>query len=164
MVVVLDEDLRVRGVRRRPTTGWPGCCRRRGIGPAPAVAHNVGAQLLAVEAGVDDGEPAGVHLGSGAWATVRAARPGADEIAVSMEPITVAERADLVGGAFGLSPRERTVLDQVCSGASTAAAAEALFLSPLTVQDHVKSLFERTGARSRGELVALVVGGTGASG
>lgn len=131
----------------------------------PAVAHNVGAQLLAVEAGVDEHEPVGrVHLGSGAWVTVRAARLGPGEIAVSMEPITAAERADLVARSFGLSPRERTVLAQLCAGASTSAIAVSLHLSPLTVQDHVKSIFERTGTRSRGELVALVVGSLGSPG
>ena len=161
VVVLLDGELRLRGRTTQADDWLSRLLPAQGGRPVvPAVAHNVGAQLLAVEAGVDRADPAGrVHLGAGAWVTVRAARLGPDEIAVSMEPIVAGERTDLVGRAFGLSPRERTVLDHLCSGAPTAAIAAALHLSPLTVQDHVKSVFERTGVRTRGELVALAVGG-----
>ena len=47
--------------------------------PVPAGAYNVAAQLLAVEAGVDDNQPvARVHLAAGRWVTLRAARMGTD--------------------------------------------------------------------------------------
>src|SRR5450759_1828862 len=48
--------------------------------PIPAAAYNVGAQLLAAEAGVDQHPPwARVHLSDGVWLTLRAARLGAPE-------------------------------------------------------------------------------------
>jgi DNA-binding CsgD family transcriptional regulator len=34
-----------------------------------------------------------------------------------------------------------------------------MFLSPRTVQDHLKSIFARTSTRSRRDLVAMVRGG-----
>jgi hypothetical protein len=46
------------------------------------------------------------------------------------------------------------VASLVATGLSTTALAERLFLSPWTVQDHLKSIFDKTGTRSRGELRA----------
>ncbi len=66
--------------------------------PIPASAYNVGAALVAQEAGVPVGEPwARVHLGGGRWVTVRASRLGED-VAVSIEPSTPAERGTWSGG------------------------------------------------------------------
>jgi DNA-binding CsgD family transcriptional regulator len=42
----------------------------------------------------------------------------------------------------------------VARGLATEAIADRLYLSPWTVQDHLKSLFARVGVRSRGELIA----------
>jgi len=131
-----------------------------GVLPVPAAAYNVAAQLVAREQGVDAHEPRGrVHLGDGFWVSVGAARLGEGQgVAVAMEPITAGDRLDLVGRAFALSPRERTVVAEVCAGRTTAEVAASLHLSPLTVQDHLKSVFRRTGVRSRRELVALALG------
>jgi DNA-binding NarL/FixJ family response regulator len=41
-------------------------------------------------------------------------------------------------------------------GLGTNAIAARLCLSPWTVQDHLKSIFEKTGTATRGELVARV--------
>ena len=41
-------------------------------------------------------------------------------------------------------------------GQSTNQMAQTLGVSPYTVQDHLKSIFDKTGARSRGELVGQI--------
>ncbi len=127
----------------------------------PAAALNVGAQLRAREAGVDDHEPsARVHLAHGRWLTVRAARVdhAAAGIAVTFEPTPSADRADLFARASGLSVRETEVLHGLLVGADTAALASSMHVSQHTVQDHLKAAFAKTGAHSRPELVARAVG------
>ena len=52
--------------------------------------------------------------------------------------------------------REREVATLLARGLSSAEIAETLVLSPYTVQDHVKSLYEKLGVGSRQELVARV--------
>jgi DNA-binding CsgD family transcriptional regulator len=58
--------------------------------------------------------------------------------------------------AFGATAREREVATLLARGLSRAELAEALVLSPHTVDDHVKSLYEKLGVASRQELVARV--------
>jgi DNA-binding CsgD family transcriptional regulator len=133
--------------------------------PVPAGAYNVGAQLLAVEAGVDT-KPAlaRVRLVGGVWLTFRAARvdsaaPTAErDIAVTIEPTTPAERRLLYARSHALSPREAELLHLLVEGADTKAVAEALFVSQNTVQDHLKSIFAKTGTRNRRTLLTRVTG------
>lgn len=133
--------------------------------PVPAGAFNVAAQLLAVEAGIDAHPPTSrVHLGGGAWLTLRAARvdtdaPSADhEIAVTMEPTSPSERRSLFARSHALSPRETELLDHLAQGADTRTIAHGLFISEHTVQDHLKSIFAKTGARNRRTLLFRLAG------
>jgi len=133
--------------------------------PVPAGAYNVGAQLLAREAGVDGNPPsARVHLGRGYWLTMRAARmdsaspPAERDIAVSIEATPPAGRVTLFARASGLSSREAELLGHLVSGADTRDIAGLMFLSEHTVQDHLKSIFAKTGTRTRPTLLARVLG------
>lgn len=134
--------------------------------PIPAGAYNVAAQLLAVEAGVDAHPPsARVHLDRGVWLTLRAARMGdtdpasARDIAVAIEPSAPAERMDVFARAHRLTGRETELLGHLAGGAGTREVAARMFLSQHTVQDHLKSIFAKTGARTRRSLLARAAGG-----
>jgi DNA-binding CsgD family transcriptional regulator len=132
--------------------------------PIPASAYNVGAALAAQEAGVPVGEPwSRVHLGSGRWVTVRASRLGED-VAVSIEPSTAAERADLVARSAGLTDRETEVLGALAAGLTSPEIAGRLYLSEHTVNDHVKAVLARTGVRNRQQLLARILGTDGGDG
>jgi DNA-binding CsgD family transcriptional regulator len=80
-----------------------------------------------------------------------------ETVAVIIEPAAAVEIAPLLMAAYGLTPRERTVTGLVCGGLSTREVASRLHLAEHTVQDHLKSVFERTGVRSRRELVATIL-------
>jgi DNA-binding CsgD family transcriptional regulator len=127
--------------------------------PVPAGAYNVAAQLLAVEAGVDRNPPtARVHLAGGTWVTLRAARLAERDIAVTIEASTPAERLAVFGRASGLSEREQELLGLLAAGSDTREIAAGMHLSAYTVQDHLKSVFAKTGTRSRRALLAHALG------
>ena len=129
--------------------------------PVPSGAYNVAAQLLAVEAGVDDHPPwARVHLAGGVWLTLRAARIGdtQPDIAVTIETASPAERTDVFARALGLSAREAELLGHLVAGADTRDVAGRMFLSEHTVQDHLKSIFAKSGTRNRRTLLARAAG------
>jgi DNA-binding CsgD family transcriptional regulator len=63
----------------------------------------------------------------------------------------------------GISAREADVLRLVAEGLSNKDIADRLYLSPRTVEKHIESLFRKTGARSRTQLLTWLApaGGSG---
>jgi DNA-binding CsgD family transcriptional regulator len=80
----------------------------------------------------------------------------AGRTAVVIQPAAASEVAPLVALAYGLTDRECTVTQLCIEGRSTKQMADLLHMSTYTVQDHLKSIFAKTGVRSRGELVGQV--------
>jgi DNA-binding CsgD family transcriptional regulator len=171
VVLTLDDDLHILG-RTAASQEWldvllpPGPSQQA----IPASIYNVAAQLLATEEGVDD-HPASArtHLAGGFWLTLRAARlssgprPGAAAgdgatIAVTIEEASAADRLDLFGRAFALSTRERELLSLLATGSDTRAMARHMSLSEHTVQDHLKSIFTKTGAHDRVTVLSRALG------
>jgi DNA-binding CsgD family transcriptional regulator len=96
---------------------------------------------------------------SSGWITLHASLPEgrADgQVAIVLERAASPEATALRLEAHGVTPREREIATLLARGLTNPEIAEALVLSPYTVQDHTKSLFEKTGVASRQELVARI--------
>jgi DNA-binding CsgD family transcriptional regulator len=93
----------------------------------------------------------------GRWVVIEAAPlegEGDGEIAVTLRSATGSETFDLLCRAYALSRREREVVAALVAGLDTRAVTQRLFISRHTVQDHLKSVFEKTGVHSRRALLA----------
>jgi DNA-binding CsgD family transcriptional regulator len=128
------------------------------VAPAlPLVVRAVAGQARRSGSGHDGVARARVRTRRGRWLVVRGSLVGGEpepRVAVMLESARAPELAPLIADAYGLSERERSIAELVAQGLSTKEIANRLFLSPYTVQDLLKSLFEKTGAGSRGEVVA----------
>jgi DNA-binding CsgD family transcriptional regulator len=77
-------------------------------------------------------------------------------VAVIVEPAHPARIYPLLMSAYGLTERERDITRLVLQGNSTVQVAAQLVVSAHTVQQHLKNVFDKTGVRSRRDLVAKV--------
>jgi DNA-binding CsgD family transcriptional regulator len=94
------------------------------------------------------------------WAVLHGSRlagPELEGIAVVIEEPSPAELAPVLLLAYGLTKQEQTVTRLVCRGLSTREIAARLHITANTVQDHLTSIFDKTGVRSRRELVATIL-------
>jgi DNA-binding CsgD family transcriptional regulator len=164
-LVVLREDWSVesltpgaeRWLSELPDGDWEGESRL-----PPSVLSVAGRALRTAEGEDVPGEVALARVlsRSGRWMILHGAAltaaSGGGRVAVIVEPAHPARLAPLLMAAYGLSEREQDVTRLVLGGDSTAQIADRLCVSPHTVQQHLKSVFEKTGVRSRRELVGKV--------
>ncbi|MFG2878722.1 LuxR C-terminal-related transcriptional regulator [Streptomyces sp. NPDC048337] len=125
-------------------------------GGLPASAYSVAAAARRSESG---GSRACVRTRTGGWAALEGWRLEAHEeprVALSIGPAAPSDQVEALIKAYALTPRECAVLTQVLRGASTKEISHRLRLSEYTVQDHLKAIFDKTGVRSRRELMGHV--------
>ena len=94
---------------------------------------------------------------AGGWLILDASLMGDDpkgRVGVIVHPASAPQISGLIAEAYGLSKREREVTRLVLNGLSTREISERITISPYTVQDHLKAVFDKVGVRSRRELVA----------
>jgi DNA-binding CsgD family transcriptional regulator len=134
-----------------------------GPGDLPLAVQALVAALLAAERGRGP-MPLGstVRTRTGEWLHLSASRltgAAGSFVSVVLDPSRPGSGAAARLVAHGLTPREAEVATLVLRGRSTREISAALFISPHTVQDHLKSVFDKTGVRSRRELVGLLLAG-----
>lgn len=93
---------------------------------------------------------------NGEWATLYAEPMNGEEgsFAVIVEPSRPADIAVVVALAYGLSARESELVLALARGEGTDQIASNLHISPHTVRDHLKAIFDKTDVGSRNELIA----------
>lgn len=127
--------------------------------PAAVLAVAASARAASAESGMSAWSRTRAPSG---WLTLSAtvlSRAGDDEIAVIVERARPSELVDLKLGAYGLTAREQEVVRSVLAGDSTVEIARHLYISPLTVQQHLKAIFDKTGVSSRRELISQIFEG-----
>jgi DNA-binding CsgD family transcriptional regulator len=131
----------------------------------PEAVYAVAARLLALERGSGHAPPdlmprTRLRTASGRWLVLHASRLRAADtegrIAVIFEEARPAEIAPLIVDAYGLTKREGEITKLVLRGLSTAEVSGELHITPNTVRDHFKAIFDKVGVRSRRELVGQV--------
>jgi DNA-binding CsgD family transcriptional regulator len=153
-LILLDGDRRVESITD-PARGW-----LTELGFTGDPAHNpLPHALLAVAARarhtVGDAT-ARAPTTSGQWVVLQASAASGPEpgrVAIILQSATPTSIAPLIAAAYGLTRRERELTELVLQSFATAEIAARLFISPHTVQEHLKSIFTKAGVRSRRELV-----------
>ena len=145
----------------------PAAARPSPADAVPASVFNVAAQLLAVEAGVDDHPPSTRGPSRRRDLADPASRPdrlpgrraGRGDIVVTIEETSAGRAAGRCSpGPTASAARERELLGLLVTGADTRAWPRPCSLSEHTVQDHLKSIFAKTGARDRVTLLSRALG------
>jgi DNA-binding CsgD family transcriptional regulator len=136
----------------------------RGTGPDVPLPPVVTAVASCARSIADGRAPSGVvararvPTPSGTWLIVRGSTLGHEDArtAVTLEPARPHELAPLIARAYQLTNRERAITQLIAQGLATDEIASRINISPWTVQDHLKSIFEKAGVSSRGELIARI--------
>lgn len=95
---------------------------------------------------------------AGRWLALHASRLSNAEghIAVMIELATPNDIAPFVLQVYALTAREQEISLLILKGLSTENISAQLCISALTVQQHLKAIFDKVGVRSRRELVAQI--------
>jgi DNA-binding CsgD family transcriptional regulator len=135
---------------------WPGI---------PDAIRSVVACVRQVENadGAQDQTPrARVRGKSGRWLVIHGSRTRerddrAAGTAIIIEEAKPSEIAPIIVRAYGLSERETNITRLILQGLSTKEIAAEIYVSPYTIQGHLKSIFDKVGVRSRRELAARIL-------
>jgi DNA-binding CsgD family transcriptional regulator len=142
-----------------PVQDWLGDLASGGMLP-PAV-YEIGARVLTPPAAAHRLAPTvRVRTRSGRWSVIEGARLEGDvgRVVVTIRAATADEIFDLLCKAHGLTDRERQLVSLSRGGLATTELARTLGISPYTVQDHLKAIFDKTRVRSRRELMSHLTG------
>lgn len=153
-LVILDERLAVESATPA-SLGW--LAELGGTIETPPVS------VLAVAGQVlsENGGPAESHVPAddGRWVVLHGSRlvhrDGRRRVSVVIEAAQPVHLTSLLMRAYGLTSREQEVARRVLRGESTGTISRELAIASGTVQAHLRNIFEKTGIRSRRELVAI---------
>jgi DNA-binding CsgD family transcriptional regulator len=161
-IVILDHQLTARS-----WTSGAGSWFDAFAGPQPpkganarCAVYSVAARCLAANSSDDHTFRSRLRLDDGRWVVADAARLHGSEggVVVSVHQAPTTDIIDVLVRAHGLTPRERELVALVVEGLDTRDLARRLYISPNTVQQHLKSVFDKIGVRSRRQLATGIFG------
>lgn len=85
--------------------------------------------------------------------------PAGTQTAIVIEPATRAQLEPAIVASYALTRREAQALTLLLRGLPTKQIATALHVTVHTANDHIKSIFDKTGVNSRGDLLATIFHG-----
>ncbi|OPH51303.1 helix-turn-helix transcriptional regulator [Paenibacillus ferrarius] len=135
---------------------WEGIDNQTLPRPIRAVSSRA---LSGRDAAVEQGSTAKVciRIPDGPYLTIQASLLSSSssglQVAVWFQQAKPSDTLPLIAEAYGISEREKQILDGLLRGFSTKELALSLRISTYTVQDHLKSIFVKTGVTSRRELI-----------
>lgn len=119
--------------------------------------------VLALSMRLDDGREGSVSMimprASGGWLRVHAGRllsSDGEKKSIVLEPVKPAVLSTTVARLYGFTSREREVIKLVAQGLSGKEIGTRLGISPYTVNDHTKAVYQKAGVQSRQQLVAAL--------
>ncbi|HLX20268.1 MAG TPA: LuxR C-terminal-related transcriptional regulator [Gaiellaceae bacterium] len=124
-----------------------------------AIQAMASATRAAIASGALDLPSSTVKTPAGSWLVLHGAllgRERSQHVAVFIQRAHPMLVAPLLLKAYGLTARELEVAQLTFRGATAAQAAQRLGISVHTVNDHLKAIYDKTGAHTRGELSATL--------
>jgi DNA-binding CsgD family transcriptional regulator len=95
-----------------------------------------------------------IRTRSGRWLCLAACPLGGGRVAILLQPATTDQLLPALAAWHELSPRQLDVVHLLLQAYSIKQIARRLELSPHTVEDHLKTLYRKTGTNSQQELIA----------
>ena len=78
------------------------------------------------------------------------------EVAITLQAATTSQLLPAVSAWYSITPRERTVIEQVLEGRSGKQISRSLDLSQYTTNDHLKAVYRKIHVSGRDELIATL--------
>jgi DNA-binding CsgD family transcriptional regulator len=97
-----------------------------------------------------------IRTNSGRWLALAACPLGGGRVAVVMQPATIDQLLPAIAAWHDFTARQQEVLHLLLQGHLIKQIARRLGLSPHTVEDHLKTLYRKTGVNSHQELTAAL--------
>lgn len=122
--------------------------------PLPGVV--IHAAAAARDRGAWPGQLARIRTRSGRWLSLAPCPLGGGRVAVVLQPATTDQLVPAMAAWYEFTPRQLDVLQLLQDARPIKQIARRLHLSPHTVEDHLKTLYRKTGTNSQQELLATL--------
>ena len=157
-VVIVGPDDTAEAISPQATAWFSDLYISGGLTAEQPLPHTVLVAAAAARAtgGARAGQLARIRTKSGRWLSLAACPLGGGRVAVVLQPATTDQLLPAIAAWHDLTPRQVDVLHLLLQGYLIKQIARRLGLSPHTIEDHLKTLYRKTGTNSHQELIAAL--------